>query len=99
MLRIFRDEGDRKDRQKARLMWVVERYGVAAFRAKLLEEIESYGRGARTDAAQPEPEEEFERRDSLLGTATQPDGKVRVGIHVPTGRLFPAMLARILFVT
>jgi len=90
VLRIFRDEGDRKDRQKARLMWVVERYGVEAFRAKVLAEIESYGRGARTDVAQPEPAEEFERRDSLLGVATQPDGRMRVGIHVPTGRLYPA---------
>ena len=27
ILRIFRDEGERKDRQKARLMWLVERYG------------------------------------------------------------------------
>merc|ERR1719197_634175 len=71
-------------------MWVVERYGVEAFRTKVLAEIESYGRGARTEAAQPEPEDEFERRDSLVGVATQPDGKVRVGIHVPTGRLYPA---------
>ena len=27
ILRIFRDEGGRKDRQKARLMWLVETYG------------------------------------------------------------------------
>jgi ferredoxin-nitrite reductase len=71
-------------------MWLVEKYGIAEFRKALVAEIESYGRGARTDAAQPEPEEEFERRDSLLFVVTQPDGRVRVGIHVPTGRLFPA---------
>jgi len=27
ILRVFRDEGNRKDRQKARLMWLVESYG------------------------------------------------------------------------
>jgi len=27
ILRIFRDEGERKDRQKGRLMWLVEKYG------------------------------------------------------------------------
>jgi ferredoxin-nitrite reductase len=89
ILRIFRDEGHRGDRQKARLIWLIEKYGVPEFRAKLVEEIESYGRGARHDFSQPEPEEEYERRDSLLGTAPQPDGRVRVGIHVPAGRLYP----------
>merc|ERR1719201_3104957 len=55
VLRIFRDEGHRGDRQKARLMWLIEKYGVPEFRAALVAEIESYGRGARTDVAQPEP--------------------------------------------
>ena len=27
ILRVFRDEAERKDRQKARLMWLVESYG------------------------------------------------------------------------
>ena len=27
ILRIFRDDGERKDRQKGRLMWLVESYG------------------------------------------------------------------------
>ena len=27
ILRIFRDQGGRKDRQKGRLMWLVESYG------------------------------------------------------------------------
>merc|ERR1719174_2930826 len=68
VLRLFRDEGHRGDRQKARLMWLVEKHGVDEFRKALVEEIESYGRGARTDVAQPDPEEEYERRNSLLGT-------------------------------
>ena len=37
-LRIFRDEGNRSDRQKARLMWIIEEYGPEAFREKLLKE-------------------------------------------------------------
>jgi ferredoxin-nitrite reductase len=84
VLRIFRDEGDRSDRQKARLMWVIERYGVPAFRAKLLREPALAG--IRVEQAQPEPTTPYERRE-LLGVHKQPNGQYRVGIHVPAGRL------------
>mmetsp|Transcript_12904 Transcript_12904/g.19428 ORF Transcript_12904/g.19428 Transcript_12904/m.19428 type:complete len:609 (+) Transcript_12904:35-1861(+) len=83
-LRIFRDEGDRSDRQKARLMWVIESYGAAAFREKLLAEPALAGVDVARE--QPKPTSPYERRD-LLGVHTQPNGKLRVGVHVPTGRL------------
>jgi len=83
-LRIFRDEGDRSDRQKARLMWVIEKYGVEAWRAKLL--AEPALKGIRVENEQPAPTTPYERRE-LLGVHAQPDGKMRVGIHVPAGRL------------
>ena len=35
ILRIFRDEGGRKDRQKARLMWLVEEKGIETFKAEV----------------------------------------------------------------
>jgi len=83
-LRIFRDEGDRKDRQKARLMWVIEKYGAEAFRDKLL--AEPALEGVQVERAQPAPTTPYTRRE-LLGVHEQPDGRMRVGIHVPTGRL------------
>jgi ferredoxin-nitrite reductase len=87
ILRIFRDESDRKDRQKARLMWLVEQYGVVDFKKAVVAEVEKYGRGVQIDSTQPAPTEEFRRRD-LLGIHAQPqDGKVRAGILVPAGRL------------
>lgn len=87
ILRIFRDESERKDRQKARLMWLVEKYGVAEFKAKVIEEITSYDRGVTVSDAQPAPSEPYERRE-LLGVHKQPqEGKSRVGILVPAGRL------------
>ena len=90
ILRIFRDEGARGDRQKARLMWLIEEKGVDAFRSQLLAEIDSYDRGVRHDKAQPPPTGKYERRE-LLGVHAQPQpGKMRVGIHVPVGRLSPA---------
>lgn len=87
ILRIFRDESDRKDRQKARLMWLVEKYGVEDFKAAVIKEIDSYERGVEVSDAQPLPTEPFKRRE-LLGVHKQPqEGKVRVGILVPAGRL------------
>mmetsp|Transcript_266 Transcript_266/g.684 ORF Transcript_266/g.684 Transcript_266/m.684 type:complete len:614 (-) Transcript_266:336-2177(-) len=87
ILRIFRDEGERKDRTKARLMWLVESYGVEKFRAKVVSEMNSYDRGVESYKAQPEPTEPFERRE-LTGVHAQPqEGKMRVGIVVPVGRL------------
>jgi len=81
ILRVFRDEGDRKDRQKGRLMWLVESYGEVAevdghprchpaYRQKIVDEMRSYGRGleAKCDVQQPRPTEPFERA-AAPGTA------------------------------
>lgn len=87
ILRIFRDEGNRKDRQKARLMWLVEQYGVEGFKEAVVKEVESYDRGVVIEDKQPAPTGDFRRRE-LLGVHKQlKDGKYRVGIHVPVGRL------------
>mmetsp|Transcript_34969 Transcript_34969/g.76484 ORF Transcript_34969/g.76484 Transcript_34969/m.76484 type:complete len:607 (-) Transcript_34969:97-1917(-) len=87
ILRIFRDESERKDRQKARLMWLVEKYGVDDFKAAVIKEVESYDRGVKIQDTQPAPSEPFERRE-LIGVHPQPEeGKSRVGILVPAGRL------------
>jgi ferredoxin-nitrite reductase len=90
VLRIFRDESERKDRQKARLLWLVEKYGIEDFKTAVIEEVESYKRGVKVYDQQPRPTDKFERRE-LLGVHPQKqDGKVRVGIFVPAGRLSPA---------
>lgn len=90
ILRIFRDEGNRKDRQKARLMWLVEDYGIEEFKAAVTKEIESYDRGVTVHDAQPLPTDHFDRRE-LLGIHKQPqEGKFRVGIAIPSGRLSQA---------
>lgn len=87
ILRIFRDESERKDRQKARLMWLVEKYGVEGFKAAVVKEVESYDRGVTVDCEQPTDPSPFERRE-LLGVHKQPqEGRSRCGILVPAGRL------------
>ena len=87
ILRIFRDEGSRGDRQKARLMWLVESNGIDGFKKKVVDEVKSYDRGVTVEESQPlDTSVPFERRN-LIGIHTQPNGKARVGIVVPSGRL------------
>ena len=93
ILRIFRDQGGRKDRQKGRLMWLIEEYGAVKevkghprvsekFRKRVIKEMST-----KVQKAQPKATAPFERR-SLLGVHSQPQaGKSRVGVHVPVGRL------------
>jgi ferredoxin-nitrite reductase len=87
ILRIFRDESERKDRQKARLMWLVEKYGVEEFKSEVIKEVNSYERGVKIDEQQPKDTEPFERRELLGVHAQKQEGKARVGILIPTGRL------------
>ena len=66
ILRIFRDEAERKNRQKARLMWLVEKYGVDEWKQAVVNEVDSYDRGVKVDVTQPIDTSHFERRE-LLG--------------------------------
>merc|ERR1719258_20715 len=84
ILRIFRDEGNRKDRQKARLMWLVEDMGVEEYSKAIKAEVESYGRGVVLEEAQPHETGAFERRE-LLGVHPLADryseGEVRLTVE------------------
>jgi len=76
-------------------MWLVEKYGVEEYRDAVIKEVESYERGVTVERFQPFPTGEFERRE-LLGVHPQPqEGKVRVGILVPAGRLSQTECRRI----
>ena len=66
LLRIFRDEGARGDRQKARLMFLIEEYGVEAFRARLVKEMVSTAAQARTSS----PPKFAQARPSSPSTST-----------------------------
>jgi len=85
ILEVFRDEGERKDRQKARLMWLVESYGIDEFTSKIRSVMRD--RGVESWGWQDMPEDDFERRE-LLGVHDQKqEGLKRVGVLVPAGRL------------
>eukprot|EP01024_Parvocaulis_polyphysoides_P010156 TRINITY_DN13366_c0_g4_i1.p1 TRINITY_DN13366_c0_g4~~TRINITY_DN13366_c0_g4_i1.p1 ORF type:complete len:585 (-),score=105.05 TRINITY_DN13366_c0_g4_i1:516-2270(-) len=84
LLKAFRDNGPRGDRQKTRLMWLVEEMGVDKFRDLLGE----YMGGVKLRRAVPVHHEgTWERRDYLGIHPQKQEGLSWVGACVPAGRL------------
>lgn len=78
-----RDVGGREDRQKARLMWLVEAMGVDAFRAAIEQRMGVWLRREVHVAY----EDDFPRRDVLGIHPQKQRGLVWVGACIPVGRL------------
>ncbi|MBV5259808.1 ferredoxin--nitrite reductase [Synechococcus moorigangaii CMS01] len=75
-------EGLRGNRAKARVLWLVEAWGVDKFRAQLEAEI-----GGPLEPAAPEHALTMEKRDHIGVHAQKQAGYAYVGLHVPAGRL------------
>ncbi len=79
ILKVFRDFGNRSDRKRARLKYIIHDWGLPAFRAKVEEYL---GR----PVADPRPVQVSEVLDHL-GWQEQRDGKLFLGIPVENGRI------------
>lgn len=82
ILTVFRDRGSRGNRQKTRLMWLIEELGLAEFR-RLVEA--EFGKPLAT--VTEEDLIDWEKRDHLGVNKQQQPGLNYVGMHVPAGRL------------
>lgn len=83
LLEVFRDHGARDDRQKARLMWLVEAMGVDAFRAAIEQRM---GQTLRREV-HVAYDDAWERRDVLGIHAQKQPGLFWAGATVPAGRM------------
>jgi ferredoxin-nitrite reductase len=82
VLLVYRDHGLRANRQKARLMWLIDEWGLEKFRAAVEQQI-----GHPLPRAAEKDEVVWHKRD-LLGVHAQKQlGLNFVGLHVPVGRL------------
>ncbi|GIW86840.1 MAG: sulfite reductase subunit beta [Isosphaeraceae bacterium] len=79
ILKIFRDFGNRSDRKRARLKYVIYDWGADAFRAKVGEYL-----GAMLEPSRPMPELEVHDH---LGWHDQGDGRLWLGLPVDCGRI------------
>lgn len=83
VLEVFRDHGPRANRQKSRLMWLIDQWGLEKFRA----EVESrLGKSFLPAAAKDEID--WEKRDHIGVYKQKQPGLNYVGLHIPVGRLY-----------
>ena len=82
ILRLFRDNGLRANRTKARLMFLIDEWGIEKFRA---EAEKVHGKILITAAAKDEIE--WEKRDHIGVYPQKQAGLNYVGLHIPVGKL------------
>jgi ferredoxin-nitrite reductase len=82
MLRVFRDNGLRANRTKARLMYLIDEWGIDKFRSEM---ETAWGKPLATAA--PKDEMEWEKRDHIGVHPQKQAGLNYVGLHIPVGKL------------
>jgi ferredoxin-nitrite reductase len=83
ILEVYRDQGLRANRQKARLMWLIDEIGLEQFRTEVETRL---GKPLATAAAKDEIV--WEKRDHIGVYKQKQPGLNFVGLHIPIGRLF-----------
>lgn len=83
VLEVYRDHGLRANRQKSRLMWLIDEWGIEKFRTEVENQL---GRKLQTEAEK----DEFiwDKRDHIGVYPQKQVGLNYVGLHIPVGRLF-----------
>ncbi len=82
ILRLFRDHGLRANRTKARLMFLIDEWGIEKFRS---ESERVHGKTLLTAALKDEIE--WEKRDHIGVYPQKQAGLNYVGLHIPVGQL------------
>jgi len=83
ILEVYRDHGLRANRQKSRLMWLIDEWGLEKFR----QEVENrLGKSLLPAAAKDEID--WEKRDHIGIYKQKQPGLNYAGLHIPVGRLY-----------
>ncbi len=82
ILEVFRDNGSRAKRQKSRLWWLIDEWGMEKFRASLEEKL-----GRTLLPAAEKDEMDWDKRDHIGIHKQKQAGLNYVGMLVPVGRL------------
>ena len=83
ILVVYRNNGSRENRQKSRLMWLIDDWGLEKFRSAVEQHL-----GHSLQTAAPKDEIMWDKRDHIGIHAQQQLGLNFVGLHVPVGRLY-----------
>ncbi|MEB3252103.1 MAG: ferredoxin--nitrite reductase, partial [Cyanobacteriota bacterium] len=87
ILEVYRDHGLRANRQQARLMWLIDEWGLDQFRAAV---ETAYGQPLLRAADRDEVD--WDKRDHIGIYPQKQPGLHFVGLHVPVGRLTAAAM-------
>jgi ferredoxin-nitrite reductase len=83
ILEVYRDHGLRANRQKSRLMWLIDEWGMDKFRAAVVEQM-----GQTLQPSAPEDEIDWDKRDHIGVYPQKQTGLNYAGLLIPIGRLF-----------
>jgi len=83
ILRVYIKHGPRESRQKARLIYLLEDWGIARFRAEVVAVL-----GAEVAPAASREFIDYDKRDHIGVHPQKQAGYYFVGLHVPIGRMF-----------
>ncbi|HEY9597942.1 MAG TPA: ferredoxin--nitrite reductase [Cyanophyceae cyanobacterium] len=83
ILTVYRDCGLRANRQKARLMWLIDEWGIDQFREQVEQEF-----GRPLQSAAEEDAMDWDKRDHIGVYPQKQPGLNYVGVHIPIGRLY-----------
>ncbi|NES05733.1 MAG: ferredoxin--nitrite reductase, partial [Okeania sp. SIO2F4] len=85
ILEVYRDNGLRGNRQKARLMWLIDEWGLEKFRIEVEQQM---GQTLETEALKDEII--WEKRDHIGVDKQKQPGLNYVGLNIPVGRFYAA---------
>ena len=83
ILEVYRDNGLRANRQKSRLMWLIDEWGIEEFRTRVANHL-----GYPLATAAEKDAIDWEKRDHLGVFPQKQEGLSYIGLCVPVGRLF-----------
>lgn len=85
ILEAYRDLGTRGNRQKTRMMWLIDELGIEGFRSEVVKRMPHQ----ILERASPEDlvHKQWERRDYLGVHPQKQEGFSFVGLHIPVGRV------------
>jgi len=91
IIRVFNEHGDRTDRKKARLKYVIDRWGIERFVDEVRKRVTFPLRTLDMTQCEPRPPT---RKDGHLGVHQQKNAELRyLGVAIPVGRMSAAQMA------
>ncbi|KAJ9561029.1 hypothetical protein OSB04_006189 [Centaurea solstitialis] len=85
ILEAYRDLGTRGNRQKTRMMWLIDELGVEGFRSEVVKRMpeQVLERSSSEDLV----DQKWERRDYFGVNPQKQEGLSFIGLHIPVGRV------------